>query len=228
MPTALSEEAARAILGDDVLGPREIEEVFGVGVHGETLPHMPFSRDALIAAKNAGEMLIARVTHGRGGTPLTLLQMVLEFPDAFDKRLLRQVGYQLKEEWGIELEPLAATDTCAPGWALVRREVLAASCNLAYDEQDAVLRAYAESVGAAPSGVRRRSAVEAVYDTLLYFGARRVRLLERTWDWSGSCTLDGGYLNVGGFTSNGMQIVGYSRAIRHGGLGICPTRGPIV
>jgi len=225
MSTALSEEAARAILGDDVLGPREIEAVFGVGVHGETLPHVPFSRDALTAAKNAGEMLIARVTHGRGGTPLTLLQMVLEFPDAFDKRLLRKVGYQLKEEWGIELEPLAATDTCAPGWALVRKEVLDASRNLAYDEQDAALRAYATSVGAAT--VRRRSAVEAVYDTLLYFGARRIRLLEKTWDWTGSRTLDGGYLNVGGFSSSGMQILAYSRAIRHGGLGTCPTRGPL-
>lgn len=224
MSTALSEEAARAILSDDVLGPREVEAVFGVGVHGETLPHMPFSREALIAAKQAGEMLIARVSHGRGGTPLTLLQMVLEFPDAFDKRLLRQVGYQLKEEWGIELEPLAATDTCAPGWALVRKEVLDASRNLAYDEQDTALRAYATSMGA--TTVRRRSAVEAVYDTLLYFGARRTRLLEKTWDWTGSRTLDGGYLNVGGFSSSGMQILAYSRAIRHGGLGTCPTRGP--
>jgi hypothetical protein len=227
MPTALSEEEARALLGDDVLGPREVEAVFGVGVHGETLRHVPFSREALVAAKNAGEMLIARITHGSGGAPLTLLQMLLQFPDAFDKRLLRQVGYQLKDEWGIELEPLAATDTCAPGWALVRKEILDGSGNLAYEEQDAVLRACAQRLGIPATALRRRTAVETVYDTLLYFGARRVRLLEKSWDWSGSRTLDGGYLTVGGFNASGMQIVGYSRAIRYGGLGVCSTRGPV-
>jgi hypothetical protein len=68
--------------------------------------------------------------------------------------------------------------------------------------------------------------VEGVYDTLLCFLARKVRLLEHSWDWSRSATLDGGYLNVGGFGATGMQILSFSRAIRHGRLGVCPTYQP--
>jgi hypothetical protein len=115
------------------------------------------------------------------------------------------------------LEPLAATDTCTFGWALVRKEILDETRNLAYDEQDEVVTRHRVDV-------RRRTAVEAVYDTLLHFGARHARLLETTWDWTKSRTVDGGYLNVGGFGSTGLQILSFSRAVRHAALGVCPTR----
>ena len=169
-------------------------------------------------------MLVLRVAHLNDNTALTLMQLVGRFPRAFDQRLLRQAGYQLKDDWGIALEPLAATETCAVEWALVRKQILDDSRNLAFEEQTAVLHRYAERLQVPAITVRRRSAVEAVYDTVLYFVTRGVRLLQNTWDWSDSRTVDGGYLNVGGFGDNGMQVLSYSTAVRHGGLGVCPSR----
>ena len=221
MPERLSVQDARAILGGDVLGPEEAAAAFGAHPRATAIP---FCREDLVGAATRGEMLVLRVSQGENDTPLTLLRMVERFPEAFDQKLVRQMGYQLKDDWGIVNEPLAATLTCAPGWALVRKEILDESRNLTYDQQEAVLRHYAEHSAAVVGTMRRRSGVEAVYDTLLYFVVRKVRLLTRSWDWSGSRTIDGGYLNVGGFGDRGMQILSFSRAVRHGGLGVCPTR----
>jgi hypothetical protein len=214
-------EEARAILGDDVLGPEEVAAAFGHA--SKTIVPIEFTTDQLHAARRAGAMLVLRAAHLDDNTALTLVQMVHRFPSAFDQGLLRKMGYQLRDDWGIELEPLAATETCAVEWALVRKQILDDSRNLAYEEQDAAMQRYADSLRVPARAIRRRTAVEAVYDTLLYFAARGIRLLENTWDWSGSRTVDGGYLNVGGFGDKGMQILSYSTAVRHGALGVCPT-----
>lgn len=221
MPARLSVQDARALLGDDVLGPDDVATAFGVPPRPADIP---FGRDDLASAVTHGEMLVFRVAQVENGSPLTLLRMIERFPEAFDQKLTRQMGYQLKDDWGITSEPLAATIACTPGWALVRKEVLDASRNRTYDQQEGILRGYGEQRGAPAGTVRRRSAVEAVYDALLYFVVRKVRLLAQSWDWSGSQTIDGGYLNIGGFGNNGMQILSFSRAVRHGGLGVCPTR----
>jgi hypothetical protein len=219
-PLSLNE--ARSILGDDVLGPEEVSQAFG-GAPTELEITIPFTREALITARQCGAMLVLRATRDNQGRALTILHLLDRCPQAFDAKLLRKAGYQLKDEWGIALEPLAASDTCDPGWALVRKDVLEDSCNLSYDEQEMAVERFVDLLGAP---ARRRTAVEGVYDTLLYFLAHRVRLLERSWDWSNSATLDGGYLNVGGFSPTGMQILSFSRAIRHGHLGVCPTYQP--
>jgi hypothetical protein len=217
-------EDARAILGDDLLGPEEVATVFGDNPATVSALATPFTREQLAAAQRASEMLVRRVTHDGRGVALTLSRLITLFPDAFDKKLLRQMGYQLRDDWGIELEPLAATDTAAPGWALVRKEILDGSTNLTYDEQDQVIALYAQRLDLRAGELRRRTAVEAVYDTILYAGARQRRLLERTWDWCASRTIDGGYLNVGGFTTRGLQVLSFSTGVRHGALGVCPTR----
>jgi hypothetical protein len=221
----LSLSDARAVLGSDVLGPEEVDNVFGARASANLSPPIPFSRDHLAAARSHGAMLVLRTTRAGGGTPLTILHMLQQFPQAFDPKLLHQTGYQLRDEWGIALEPLAAVDTCSAGWALVWKDVLQESCNLAYDEHEVIIRNYAGALGTAE--LRRRTAVEAVYDTLLYHAARKTRLLQRRWDWSSSPTLDGGYLNIGGFGPQGMEILSFSRAVRHGQLGVCPTWQPI-
>jgi hypothetical protein len=221
----LSINDARAVLGDDVLGPEEVSTVVGELTSAELHAEIPFTRDHLAAARSHGAMLVLRSTRGAGGVPLTIVQMLQQFPRAFDPKLVRQMGYQLRDEWGIALEPLAAEETCTPGWALVWKDVLQESCNLSYEEQDAALGSCGGVLGA--GAVRRRTAVEAVYDTLLYYEARKTRLLQHRWDWSSSATLDGGYLNVGGFGADGMQVLSFSRAVRHGQLGVCPTCQPI-
>src|SRR5262249_30789590 len=118
MSARLSVEDARAVLGDAVLGPDELTSLFGpIPDENARLP-IPFVREELTAARQAGEMLILRVSHRRDNVPVTMMQLIASFPQSFDQKPLRQMGYQLKDEWGIELEPLAGVETCAPGWAL--------------------------------------------------------------------------------------------------------------
>jgi hypothetical protein len=213
---------ARAILGDDFLGPEELERALGAAgaLDVGRLPAVPFAEDRLAAGTKRGELLILRAACARG-EPLTLLRLIERFPDAFDARFLKSMGYQLKSEWGIELEPLAATETCRPGWSLVRKSLLAETCNLSFGEQEERLVASASEAGDLLA--RRRSAVEIVFDLIAFQRARGRRLLADSWDWSGSRTIDGGYLNVGHFDEHGMQIFSFSPGVRHGKLGICPN-----
>jgi len=224
MPAPTAWHEAQKILGAAALGADDIATVFGPAAVPE-VPPIPFTPEALRAARAAGEMLVLRSDRLAADTPLTILAMIERMPQAFDARVLRTVGYQLKEEWGIALEPRAGTDTCRPAWALVATAVLPGSCNRSFDEQTAALQRHASERGLPVRDLRRRTAVEAVYDTVLHFAANRGRLLERTWDWTSSSTLDGGLLNIGGFGPEGMQILSYSSGIRHGALGVCPTRG---
>ncbi|MCK6556109.1 hypothetical protein L6Q96_16250 [Candidatus Binatia bacterium] len=213
---------AQGIMGPGALGPDEVAAAFGASAV-PLLPPIPFSAAELRAGRAAGEMLVLRTDRLAADKPLTILAMIDRVPDAFDARALRTTGYLLKDEWGIALEPLAATDTCRAAWALVATDVLPASCNRPFDEQAAALARYTSERGLPANALRRRTAVEAVYDTVLHFAAGRGRLLERTWDWTSSMTVDEGFLNIGGFGPTGMQIVGYSPGIRHGALGLCPT-----
>jgi hypothetical protein len=210
-------QKAREILGVDVIGPEEVQRVFGSPSPAAST--VPFSVAQLEKAKAEGELLVLRLSRA-GGEALTLLQLIGRFPGAFDDKFLQKVGYQLKSEWGIELEPLAAEETCSDRWALVRKEPLLQTCNLSYEEQDEVIAALS---GAA---LRRRTATEIAYDLVAYHAARGRRLLYDAWDWSSSRTEDGGYLNAGHFDDKGMQIFSYSPGVRHGKLGVCPNRDP--
>ena len=104
-------------------------------------------------------------------------------------------------------------------WRLVHREPIPVTRNLSYELQDAALARYAESVGLGP--VRRRSGIAMVYDTLLFERTHGLRLLERTWDWSDTPTSDGGFVTAGEFSAEGLHVLGYSRAVRFGTLGVC-------
>ncbi|HYD50669.1 MAG TPA: hypothetical protein VEB21_20095 [Terriglobales bacterium] len=216
-------DEARSLFRDRLIAPGDIAAAFGdVAAAG---PSLPFRQDELVAAARAGEVLIYRTASG-GGEPVTIRSLIQRFPQAFDAKLLQASGYQLKNEWGIELEPLAASDSPAEGWALFQPQVLPTSVNRSYPEQDAALRSYEECLSLRPGTVRRRTAIEAVYDTVMCFVVRNQRLLESTWDWTSTMTVDRGLLHIGGFGSRGMQILGFSPGIRHGGLGVCPTRQP--
>lgn len=226
MKPATAVQESREILGEDVLGLEEITSVFGTveNIDPAMAAMVPFSVEALHSAKQAGELLVLRV-RSAGGEPLTLLRLIRQFPDAFNRSFLDKMGYQLKSEWGIAREPLAATDTPHAQWALVRKHILEETRNLAYDEQELQLQVYASQCGAR-GRVRRRSAIEIAFDVIACHRVRGVRLLHDSWDWSSSRTVDGGYLNLGHFDVHGMQVFAYSPGVRHGRLGVCPNRDP--
>lgn len=224
MPVSTAE--AREILGADCLA---LEDVCGaLDLSTDAVPahirqvaaNVHFSAAELASAKANDEMLVFRLAADEHG-PLTIQRFIDRSPELFDAKLLTKVGYALRDEWGITLEPLAKSDVCKPGWHLARRSPLPASLNLSYYEQEAILPPPADGHG----GERRRTAIEAVYDLVLYHGCRGARLLEDAFDWTSSRTVDAGYLYVGGFADQGMTIVGFSAAVRHATLGICPTRG---
>lgn len=216
----------RTLFGPFLLAPDDVEKL--LSLKSETLADgsrdgldsVPYARPVLEAARRRGDVLVYR-TASDGQGPLTLVRLLERFPETVQPQLLKGVGYQLKDEWTVDSEPFAATATCRSGWRLVHQAPVPSTCNLNYEQQDAELSRYGASIGAA---LTRRSAIEAVYDTILLRRAHGTRLLERAWDWSETPTQDGGLITVGEFGEDGLRIVGYSRAVRFGTLGVCPQQ----
>lgn len=216
---------AREIFGDAMLAPEDVGRALDVDVGAlaadapQLLTTIPYDLPVLRAARDRGELLVFRVPADAEG-PLTVLRLAARFPGAIQAKLMKGVGYLLKDEWTLDQEPFASRDTCRLGWRLVCREPIAATRNLSYELQDAALARYAVSVGLA-GALSRRSGIEIVYDTLLLDRAHGLRLLADAWDWSDTPTADGGLVTVGEFTTGGLKVLGYSRAVRFGTLGIC-------
>jgi hypothetical protein len=219
---------AREIFGAFLLGPDDVARVLALAPDclaaddRAALEAAPYDPQALVAARARGDMLVYRVASD-GSAPLTTLRLLGHFPETVQPQLLKGVGYQLKDEWTVDQEPFASNATCATGWALVHATPVPACCNLNYEQQDAALASYADSQGL-QGRLSRRTAIEAIYDTILLNRAHGTRLLERSWDWSSTPTQDGGFVTVGEFAPDGLKIVGYSRAVRFGTLGICPQQ----
>lgn len=217
---------ARSLFGTTLLGPDDVARVLDVDVQrlaggdAPALAQVPYTRAALEAARARGDVLVFR-TSTDGAAPLTVLRLADRFAETIQPQLLKGVGYQLKDEWTVSQEPFASNDTCKPGWRLVPAAPVPTTCNFSYEQQDVALARYAESLGLA-GALTRRSAIEAVYDTIMLARAHGTRLLERMWDWTDTPTQDGGFVTVGEFSADGLRIIGYSRAVRFGTLGICP------
>ena len=109
-------------------------------------------------------------------------------------------------------------DALEAGWALVAKEPWRETLNQSYGRgQDAAAAPRGRAAVAPPprSGDRvRRARLRA---------ARGTRLLEDRWDWSSTQSHDGGLVNVGRFGDTGLDVLSYSKAVKHGALGICPT-----
>jgi hypothetical protein len=218
---------ATTILGPAVLGPSELAGALGfdplavlTDPERRAAARIPYARADLERARADGEILVLRIPRDPSG-PLTMLTLAARLHGGLDPKVHKGVGYLLRDEWTIDLQPFATTETCAAGWALVRREPLPATTNRGYRAQDDVLA----GLGAAPNGrPHRRSAVEIAYDTLLWHRIRGERLLAGAWDWSRSASNDQGLAALGEFGEQGLGVIAYSRAVRFGTLGVCPQR----
>lgn len=223
MSTVSLDTAARA-LGGALVGPREIAAALGfdpgtvlAGPERAVLDTVPFAEADLARAKASDEMLVLRLSRSPDG-PLSIVGIAARLGGGIDPRAHKGVGYSLRDEWTIDEQPFATRETCPVGWQLVRRSPLPATCNRAYRRQDDILGA----TGGPP--LRRRSAVEIAWDTLLWHRAHGERLLASAWDWSCSPSTDGGFAALGEFSDQGLRVVAYSRAVLFGTLGICPQR----
>jgi hypothetical protein len=218
---------AVATLGPAVLGPTELAGALRfdplsvlTSEEEKAVGRVPFKRADLERAKSDGELLVLRIPRDPDG-PLTMLALAARLQGGLDPKVHKGVGYLLRDEWTIDAQPFAAIETCAAGWALVRRAPLPSTFNRGYRAQDDVLAALGATPGARP---RRRSAVEIAYDTLLWQRVRGERLLRDAWDWSLSPSDDQGFAALGEFGEQGLGVIAYSRAVRFGTLGVCPQR----
>jgi hypothetical protein len=211
---------ARRLFGGHILGPDEVGKALGAAPSSLksaapdlTFDTVPFTSDLLRKAAAQGMTLGLRLAHV-GGVPLTLLRLASLFPGTEPSTA---------DPW-FASEPFAK-QTCRAGWALFERRTFAASRNLTYSQQNDALSDRARQIGL---GLRRRMAVEVVYDVLLYAAAHGERLLADEWDWSSSATTDGAFVTAGQFDERGLRLLRYSQAVRFDRLGICATIGPSI
>lgn len=92
-----------------------------------------------------------------------------------------------------------------------------------WDEQEEILKTWAETHGVDQKFVRRRTPTEVAYDILAYFQVRNERILEKDWDWT-SVSSGGRFVSVGVFDSDGLGVRSDARGNRNSGLGVCPAR----
>ena len=215
------------LLGGAVLGPAELSTALGfdpstvlTAAERTAIARLPFSVADLERAKVDGAILVLRVPRDPDG-PLTMLTLAKRLNGGLDPKVHRGVGYMLRDEWTIDTQPFATTETCAAGWWLVHRAPLASTRNLGYRAQDAALAELGPETFARP---RRRSAIEIAFDTLCWGRVHGERLLPDTWDWSRSPSNDQGLAALGEFGPDGLKVIAYSRAVRFGTLGVCPQR----
>ena len=221
MSRPLSLHEARELFGADFFGPDVVARALGEtpaprdGASESTAP--PFSRADAEAARKAGGFLIHRPATLAGGAALTLAVLHQRCNGSSAAAAMR---FRSDDPWFLG-QAFAESETPEAGWALAIKEPWRATLNQTYDRASEALADFPG--GAAATPWRRRRAVEIVLDCLVVAAVRGERLLSNAWDWSSSSAADGGLINVGGFGAGGLEVLSYSKAVKHGALGICPT-----
>ena len=129
-----------------------------------------------------------------------------------------------KGDGWFDKEKFALEGTPKLGWGLVMKAVLPDSLSKNWDQQEEVLKNWAKQNNIDPALVKRRTPVEIVYDTFLYYGENKETLLEDKWDWSGVQSSGGTFVLVDRFDSDGLHVNRASRDHAYSDLGVCPSR----
>ena len=227
-------DEAREIFGKDFLGPEAIKTTYGVELTSDELQeieNIPFTREELEQAKQLGMMLVLRVPRlgeGKNEKHLTIDQIREKFSggDALGdpKKKKKKMFYRSKGDGWFDKEKFALEGTPKLGWGLVMKSVLPDSLSKNWDQQEEVLKNWAKQNNIDPTLVKRRTPVEIVYDTFLYYGENKETLLGGKWDWSGVQSSDGGFVRAGDFGSDGLHVSFGSRDHANSPLGVCPSR----
>lgn len=247
-------QEAREILGNDFLGPEQVQQVFETALTPDQIPALPYSREDLEKAKERGEMLVLRIDKDVDGHPLTMerIHTLLERPSiqAGKGKILHKVDWYINE-------PFFKVDTAGLEWKLVSKEVLPDSTGKNYIDQTKVLRdslrefltpqeltecsdqkleesrelmstdwkeAAQQLSELQINKNHRRKPVEALYDLSLRFGAKDERLLQGKYDWSCIRSSGGDLVHVGNFGAKGANVDGWEPDSASGDLGIVSSR----
>jgi hypothetical protein len=233
-------ERAKEILGHDFLGVEAIkkleQELKKVEVNVEfatdRLPSFPYTEEDLQVAKFNDEMLVLRpgvMLREERKEPITLI----EFRELFKRDPLGKMQtlfYSFRSDaydWYKKELPATQPGEINLGWSLVKKNVLDGSTDTNWDDQEKLLRQYGRGLkrkGAKNISIRRRTAVEAVYDELLYYINTGKRLLPYKLDWGQSRTSTGRFICVGYFASGGLNVSAFRPKEPNSTTGVCPCR----
>ena len=135
-------QEARELLGEDLIGPEEIEKTWGV--RPEDVPEIPFSREELERAKEMGQMLVLRVEKTEDGKPMSLEAMIDIIQKRWDKEGKGKLLYTDNEykNWKERTGADFGQKSPRTGWAFVSKELLPQSISKNYAQQTEVMVAY--------------------------------------------------------------------------------------
>ena len=131
-------QEARELLGEDLIGPEEIEKTWGVSP--EEIPDIPFSREELERAKEMGQMLVLRIDKTADGKPMSMEAMNTILAKRWEKE--KKGGLlNTAEGWRDRVTGSKDFAEVAPraGWVLVSKELLPGSTSKNYIEQTEVI-----------------------------------------------------------------------------------------
>ncbi|MCM8782688.1 MAG: hypothetical protein NC828_06560, partial [Candidatus Omnitrophica bacterium] len=203
------------------------------------LPPLPYTERDLQIAKERGEMLVLRpedMLVGGRMVPLTLIGLRELFrKDPLGK--LKAVIYSSSTKTGTDMwysyqkfatEPIVGgRKQIRLGWYLVKKEVLNGSLYISWNNQQFLLKQYEDGLraeGAKNVSVMRRTALEAVYDVLLYYVNTGEKLLANVYDWTLTPESNGNLVYVGIFIANGLHISSKPPEYPNPLTGVCPSR----
>lgn len=106
-----------------------------------------------------------------------------------------------------------AQEPLKPGYGLPTKEVIPDSWSKTWEDQNSLLG----------EGEHRREAVEAVWDSLLYYAATGEKILEDRWDWTNSLTSVQRRVFVY-WGSAGLSVSGWNPGIPDPSFGVCSSR----
>ena len=135
-------QEAKELLGEDLIGPEEIEKTWGV--RPEEIPDIPFSREELERAKEMEQMLVLRVEKTEDGKPMSLEAMIDIIQKRWDKEGKGKLLYTDNEykNWKERTGADFSQKSPRTGWAFVSKELLPQSTSKNYAQQTEVMVAY--------------------------------------------------------------------------------------
>jgi hypothetical protein len=238
-------QEAKEIFGKNFLGPEAVDKFFRMGLMGlppeklRELETIPFSREILERAKQIGMMLVLRFSNDENGAPLTINNMrdmiwgLLNHEGSSGYTLGDSKEEELRifknyNEYGrgpkawYDEEEFATKSTPEIGWSLVMKHVLPESIGKSWDDQEKILKEWAQKNNFDPNAVRRRTPVEATYDELIYRSTNTYSPLD-LYDWTSVQDSEGRFVLVSDFHSDGIGFNAYSRDERDNDWGVCPA-----
>ena len=225
---ALDFNEVQELFGPDFIGIEEVERFTGRPLTPEEkrvaeekwqkkIEERGLTRESLERLKQEGFMVVLRVgtlagkKKGDKDIPVTINNLRKKFPHLFFNQ-----GWYENEQFAEE--PLHGLD-----WGIVKKELLDESRSKNWDEQEEVLKTWAETHGVDEKFVRRRTPTEVAYDALAYFKTRNAWIIEKDWGWTSVRSSDGLFVYVGYFASDGLYVFNDTRGGRGSHLGVCPA-----